>query len=204
MPSPHVTSRTTDEELVILTLKERDYYEHLMQHYEAKLTRYIRRISGARREDAQDILQEVFIKVYRNLNDFDGRLKFSSWIYRIAHNETVTHLRKITVRRIIHLDAHPALAQMLRSDFGVEEAIDREYLKKHLHKVINTLDEKYRVVLILYYEEGKNYQEMSDILQKPMATIATLLRRAKEKLKKQIIKHYQLFNVYVQHFAKDT
>lgn len=204
MPSPLITRRTTDEELVILALKERDYYGHLMRRYEAKLVRYIRRISGVRREDAEDILQDVFLKAFRNLNDFDSRLKFSSWIYRIAHNETVSHLRKMTIRRAVQLDAHPALAEMLRSDFDIEEAIDKKYLKRHLHKLIGALEERYRVVLILYYEEGKNYQEISDILKRPMSTVATLLRRAKEKLREQIINHYELFHAYVQHFTKNT
>lgn len=204
MPSPSSKPRTTDEELVILTLKERDTYEYLMQRYEAKLMRYIRRISGARREDAQDILQEVFLKAYRNLNDFDSRLKFSSWIYRIAHNETVSHLRKLNVRRTVQLDAHPALADMLHSNFDIEESIDKRYIKKHLHEMIGMLDEKYRTVLILRYEEEKNYQEISDILRKPTATVATLLRRAKEKLRKQILKHYQLFTFYGQDFSKNT
>lgn len=204
MPSQSIKPRTTDEELVILTLKERDTYEYLMQRYETKVKRYIRRISGARREDAEDILQEVFLKAYKNLNDFDSRLKFSSWIYRIAHNETVSHLRKLNVRRTVQLDAHPALADMLRSDFDVEESIDKKYLKKHLHKIINALDGKYRVVLVLYYEEEKSYQEISDILRKPAATVATLLRRAKEKLKEQVLKHYQLFTFYAQDLSKNN
>ncbi|MDD5489902.1 MAG: sigma-70 family RNA polymerase sigma factor, partial [Candidatus Moranbacteria bacterium] len=77
----------TDEEMVALTLKNQDYFACLVERYEPKLMRYIRRISAATQEDAEDLLQDVFVKVYRNLNDFDQKLKFSSWIYRIAHNQ---------------------------------------------------------------------------------------------------------------------
>src|SRR5665648_822001 len=61
----------TDEQIIVLTLKNQDYYLCLMKRYEAKLLNYILKISNINREDAEDILQEVFVKAYQNLNDFD-------------------------------------------------------------------------------------------------------------------------------------
>ena len=87
-----------DEELVALALKNQDFFACLVERYEPKLMRYVRRISAATQEDAEDLLQEIFVKVYRNLNDFDPDLKFSSWIYRIAHNQVISYWRK-TARR---------------------------------------------------------------------------------------------------------
>jgi len=87
-----------DEDLVKLTLEKQDNFLYLIKRYEAKLSRYIRRIAGLNKEDTEDILQEVFIKVYQNLNSFDKDLKFSSWIYRITHNEVIDSYRKKQAR----------------------------------------------------------------------------------------------------------
>src|SRR3989339_1384271 len=91
-------SQKTDEELVSLSLQNQDNYLFLIRRYQDKLLRYIQRISNVSLEDAEDILQEVFIKVYYKLNDFDPDLKFSSWIYRITHNQVISHYRKTQAR----------------------------------------------------------------------------------------------------------
>ena len=78
-----------DEQLVQLSLNNQDYFYYLMKRYEIKLLRYIKRLTTVSPEEAKDIIQEIFIKVYRNLNGFNPKLKFSSWIYRIAHNEII-------------------------------------------------------------------------------------------------------------------
>src|SRR3989344_5032191 len=89
----------TDEEIVALVLADNSaHYEYLIRQYENKLARYVERIAFLRKDDVKDIVQETFIKAYRHLNDFDVNLKFSSWIYRIAHNETMSFLRKMKVR----------------------------------------------------------------------------------------------------------
>lgn len=180
----------TDEELIELTLENKENYRYLMQRYEEKLTRYIIRLSGARREDAEDILQNVFIKAYRNLNDFDKSLKFSSWLYRIAHNEAVTFLRKMSVRpKTVDPEASSSIFNLLGADLNIEEVIDKKYLAEKIKEIISTLDEKYRDVILLKYIEDKDYREISDILKKPPETIATLLKRGREQLKKEILKY---------------
>lgn len=180
----------TDQELVAFALKEQKYYEHLVKRYEDKLMRYIIRLSGVSKEDAEDILQDVFIKVYIKLNDFDSRFKFSSWIYRIAHNETITHLRKMKIRpRIISSDATPLILNLIKDESDTEKNIDAKLLLEKISKVINNIGEKYKEVLVLKYLEEKDYQEISDILSKPMGTVATLLKRARGKLKKELLKN---------------
>jgi RNA polymerase sigma-70 factor (ECF subfamily) len=184
----------TDEDLIVLTFKNKESYRYLMQRYEEKLKRYIIRLSGAQKEDAEDILQNVFLKAYRNLKDFDKSLKFSSWIYRIAHNETVTFLRKKNVRpKTIDPETASIIISLIGSDLGIEEAIDKKNLSEKIKEIINTLDEDYRNVILLKYMEEKDYREISDILKKPMGTIATLLKRGKEKLKKEILKQTHIF-----------
>ncbi|MBU4536457.1 sigma-70 family RNA polymerase sigma factor [Patescibacteria group bacterium] len=86
--------KKTDGELVSLVLENSDYFLYLVRRYEQKLTRYIARISNLDKDDIEDVLQDIFIKVYKNLNGFDTSLKFSSWIYRITHNEVISNYRK--------------------------------------------------------------------------------------------------------------
>ena len=161
-----------------------------MERYEKKLMRYIRRICFINEEEAEDILQEVWIKAYQHLNDFNTDLSFSSWIYKITHNQSVSYLRKLNVRpKTFYPDPESSLFGSFSGDMNIQQKIDKKYFKKNIMHLLNTLDEKYRTVLILKYLENKNYQEISDILKKPMGTVATLLNRAKKKLKVKIIKN---------------
>lgn len=194
MLGDNVNLNKTDEELVQLTLRDKEYYQYLLKRYEDKLLRYIIRVAKINQEDAKDVLQEVFIKAYINLNDFDPSLKFSSWIYRIAHNEAVTFLRKNKHKLpVINFELDKAFVEATRSDLDIKEEIDQKYFLANFQKIINNLDNKdYRDVLILRYIEEKDYGEISDILKKPIGTIATLLSRAKKKIKNELLKINQL------------
>ena len=176
----------TDEDLVILTLKDQDNFLYLMKRYESKLLRYVMRISNLDRHEAEDIIQEVFIKTYQNINDFDSSLKFSSWIYRITHNQVISNYRKTKARpQVITWEEKDNFLNNLASDFDLNKEIDLKYLKKDIYKILSKLDIKYREILILRFLEDKDYKEISDILKKPMGTVATLINRAKEQFKKK-------------------
>lgn len=178
-----------DEELVSLSLRDQEFFLCIVKNYEAKLARYIARISNFSAEERQDILQEIFIKVYKNLNAFDNSLKFSSWIYRIAHNETISHFRKSKSRpQIVAIGEDNRLIENLASDLDLEKEIDHNILTEKIITLLGLIDYKYREVLILRFLEDKSYQEISDILKKPQNTVATLINRAKKKLIDQIQK----------------
>ena len=184
----------TDEELVALIFGNQELYLHLMRRYEAKILRYIMRISGLNHDDAEDVLQEVFIKAYKNLHDFDPGLKFSSWLYRIAHNETVSHFRKTKSRpQIVRSQAEDGdgLLEKIAVDPDFQRLFDGEIVKRDVRQALDGLDEKYRTALILRYMEERDYGEISDILEKPMGTVATLINRAKERLRNEINKRGQ-------------
>lgn len=176
----------TDEELVALALTNQDYFACIVERYEKKLLSYIIRISGLGREDAEDVLQEVFVKTYVNLNSFDSKLKFSSWIYRITHNEVINSYRKKKARPQSAMDLDDEFLNNLASDMSTDGHIDGLYLKESVKMVMEKIEPRYREVLVLRFWEDKDYGEISDILKKPMGTVATLLSRAKANFEKEL------------------
>jgi len=172
----------SDEELVSLSLKNQDFFYYLLNRYENKLLRYLSRTFLFQKDDAKDVLQETFLKIYKNLNGFDRNLKFSSWAYRIAHNEGVSFLRKRGSKTFNSLKEDD-LAK-ISSDLDLENETDKKYSAKRVREIISQLDEKYREVLVLKFLEDKSYEEISDIIKKPIGTVATLISRAKKQFKK--------------------
>ncbi|OGZ81280.1 MAG: hypothetical protein A2312_02145 [Candidatus Staskawiczbacteria bacterium RIFOXYB2_FULL_32_9] len=184
----------SDPELVELSLKNKEFYGFLIQKYQDKLKRYILRISGGVYNDADDILQDVFIKVYKNLNDYDPELKFSSWIYRITHNETISFLRKVNRKPTTYnFEIDAVKVKTIEEDLTLDQKLDNLKVKENLLRIISNLDKKYQDVVLLRYTEDKDYQEISDILKKPQGTVATLLRQAKGQLKEEITNNRHLF-----------
>jgi RNA polymerase sigma-70 factor (ECF subfamily) len=176
-----------DEDLVAETLHNPNAYVFIVERYEAKLLRYILRISMGTKEDAEDILQDVFLSAYKNLNDFDQDLKFSSWIYRIAHNKVISRFRKISARpKTITYEGDSQLLNVLASEESIERDLDKKYTETQVKEMLDKMDEKYREVLVLKFLEEKDYKEISDILEKPMGTVATLISRAKKQFKEKI------------------
>ena len=175
---PEIVSDTT---LIENARKDSSAYSAVIAKYAPVLSRYLYRLGCTNPQDREDVLQEIFIKVYVNLNEYDTDLSFSSWIYRIAHNETISFFRKKNVRpQTIPVDEYE---DMIPSTENRYELYDVQISKERLLAGLNQLDEKYREVLVLQYFEEKNYEEISDILKKPPNTVATLIRRAKEKLR---------------------
>lgn len=174
----------SDEELVTLTLKDKEHFGLLIERYEAKLSRYITRLGVRNDEDKLDVLQDIFIKVYKNLNGFDVKLSFSSWIYRIAHNEAISWYRKKNVRPEGHLVAESdEIVTLLSSkEDAADVQFDKEVNANQVSAALEDIDAKYREVLILRFFEHKEYDEISDILQIPVGSVGTLIHRGKKQL----------------------
>jgi len=179
----------TDAELAALILNEKAYLACIIERYEGKLRRYIRRITNVSEDDLDDILQDIFIKVYINIEGFNRGLTFSSWIYRIAHNTVISSYRKKGARPEGHMvDIEDEVLANIIGDGDVEKEVDAGYLREHLLLAMDGISQKYKDVLILRFFEEKEYQEISDILQKPPGSVATLINRAKAQLKKEFIR----------------
>jgi RNA polymerase sigma-70 factor, ECF subfamily len=161
----------------------------LIKSYEAKLKRYIMRISHFSEPEAEEILQEVFLKSWKNLNSYDSSLKFSNWIYRITHNETISSFRKHKSRGYDRTDSiDDSLFQLADDNIDFAKDLDRKHRSLEVRKSIQELPKKYKEVLVLRYFEDKSYDEISDILKKPAGTVATLINRAKKALKENLRK----------------
>ena len=89
-----VCKELSDAEILRKSLENLDYFSCIFERYEAQLLRYILRLANMPEEEAQDILQDAFIKIWKNLHAIDARMKISSWIFRVIHNETISWLRK--------------------------------------------------------------------------------------------------------------
>ncbi len=174
----------SDAEVVKMTLKDPNQYGLLVERYEAKLQRYILRLGVRVLDDQLDVLQEIFIKAYRNLNSFDTSLSFSSWIYRIAHNEAISFYRKKNVRPEGHLvgDGDEVLSFISSSLDTADVKFDQGINAEEVNKALGLIDEKYREPLVLRFFEHKEYDEISDILQIPIGSVGTLIHRGKKQL----------------------
>jgi len=172
----------TDEQIVKIIQKGNvEAFEILVNRLQEKLLRYIKRLVFDN-NDAEDILQNVFIKAYQNIMGFNFDYKFSSWIYRIAHNESVNYLRLLNKRPIFNIE-WDILFPINVSKNEIGEEIDKESLSKWIQDNLKNIDKKYQEVLSLYYLEDMSYKDISDVLQIPIATVGVRIKRAKNIMK---------------------
>jgi len=155
----------------------------LMARYQPKLARYGSRFL-ARSDDVEDIVQDIFVNVYRNIKGFDSSQRFSPWIYRIAHNAFVNELRRKS-RTPIRIPDFDLLALHTPSGERADDLSEHESLARLVESGLAGIDPKYREVLILYFMEELSYREIADVLRIPVATVGVRLLRAKNALKKE-------------------
>jgi RNA polymerase sigma-70 factor (ECF subfamily) len=182
------THPLTDEAVARGALKDKEQFALLIERYEATLGRYFERLGVRVREDREDLLQNAFLKAYRNLNSFDPELAFSSWMYRIAHNEAMSFFRAKKARPQVVLGEE---GQMLLTELKDESAdttalADARLGAEQLSRGLALLDAKYRDVLTLRFFEERSYAEISDIMELPVGTVATLIHRAKRALRRAL------------------
>ncbi len=179
----------TDEELIARVLAgDETAYETIVARYGDYVYTIAVRIVG-NDEDAEDVAQEAFVRAYRALPGFRGDSKFSSWLYRIATNRALTHLKRRRRRVVtVGLDAGPRVeAGASEVGRGSERGPDRLVLddefRREVRAAVLELPERYRVVVTLFYLEEKSYKEVAAILGIPMGTLKTHLHRARALLR---------------------
>jgi RNA polymerase sigma-70 factor (ECF subfamily) len=167
----------SDEEVVEkIRSVDQELFSIIIERYQHKLMRYATHL--VHDEDvALDIVQNSFIKAFVNLHGFDSKKKFSSWIYRIVHNEAMNSIKKY--KKEIHMPEG--------FDFASDEDISRDFEQREnsskVEKCLKKMPILYSEPLSLYYLDEKTYEEISDILRIPMGTVATRISRAKIAMK---------------------
>jgi RNA polymerase sigma-70 factor (ECF subfamily) len=187
-----ISPPTKDEEIVRLVIQgDKELFGELIDRYETKLTRYVKRFTQSP-DDVSDIIQVIFIKAYINLQSFDTSRSFNSWVYRIAHNESVTHLKKRSNEKVSFIDFDTFFPHPFAKEETDGRTLQRE-MKEILETSLSQVSPKYREVLVLYYYDELSYQEIADVLHIPIATVGVRIKRGKEALEKIVVsKHYQV------------
>jgi len=170
-------SKLTDEEIVEKVRSgECDIYAVIIERYKNKLLRYVTSMVHDN-DKSSYIVQDSLVKAYINLKGFNTKKKFSSWVYRIVHNEAMNEVKKYQ-KEVPLLDDF---------DFESEEDTKRDFEQKetaeHVEKCLNLIPITYSEPLSLYYLDEKSYEEISDILRIPMGTVAIRISRAKKLMK---------------------
>lgn len=161
-----------------------ELFGFLVQRYEAKIRRYAGKFLFGY-NDIDDIIQEVFLKAYVNIQSFDVSRKFSSWLYRIAHNEFINAIKKRKKEPLPLFDADALFPHLISRENVDKEANEKE-TKQLIDKCLNRLEPKYREPLVLYYFEELSYKEIADILRIPVSTVGIRIKRAKKIMKSLI------------------
>ena len=168
-----------------------DAFEHLINNYEALVVHIVYRIVRSK-EDREDICQEVFMKIYRNLAGFRFESKLSTWIARVAYNTSMNHLDK---KREIPLEEfRPDLETLddLPGDRDLPDEIAEDMdISSRLRSEIENLPPAYRSVLTLYHLEQMSYNEIGEIMGIPEGTVKSHLFRARKHLRARLLSRYR-------------
>ncbi len=171
----------TDNQIVKKIIKEdKDAYSLIVERYQSRLYTYIFRLTN-HREEATDILQEVFLKAYKNIKGFNQKKKFSSWIYRIAHNESVNWLKKNTKVKKQSIDDDENKID-IADDLDLTQQLETDTEKEELVEKMHKLPSNYKEVLVLRYMEERSYEEIGEIVKKSTNAVGILINRAKKRL----------------------
>ena len=156
-------------------------------------------------EDAKDISQEVFLKAYRSLSNFDERSAFSTWLYRITHNTCIDEMRKRKGKQSYSLEEEleneEGSMQRQIADEGdtPEESLLREEQKSEILQALDNLSAEHKAAIILRDVKGLSYEEIAEILELSLGTVKSRISRGRNQLKKEILKMREQNEKNVRH-----
>ena len=187
--------QSADHELVALarTGSEKAYRE-LLDRYQRPVFSLIYRMVRDR-ELSEDLAQETFVKVFNHLDSYNPKYKFSSWIFKIASNLSIDHLRKKepqTVsldgsRNAQTSDEVEATRITVESrDENPEEFLEAKELGEEIERAIGLLRTEYRTAILLRHVEGRPYEEIAEIMDVPLGTVKTYIHRARGELRETL------------------
>jgi RNA polymerase sigma-70 factor (ECF subfamily) len=163
----------------------------LIQAYQKHVFNLAFRLSG-NYDDAQDIAQEAFIRVFNSINSFRGEANFSTWIYRIVTNVFLDERKKQRVRdhgsldEYLELEDSSVARQIEDPSPGPEASVEQRERNEVVGQAVLALPENQRVMIALYHFQGRSYEEIADIMQLPIGTVKSRLNRARLALKEKL------------------
>jgi RNA polymerase sigma-70 factor, ECF subfamily len=193
-PSVREQLRTLDDAAVVTAFldgEERAFAE-LVERYQTRLLNFIYRTIGDR-EKAEDLVQEVFIRVYRHLHRFDRTKKFSTWIYTIASNLAKNELRNRSRNPLVlfqtlmkNREADQRPLEWEDNTYRPDDLFRKRHLKSQVDAAVDQLPEHHRTVFVLREMEGKTYEEIAEITDTNLGTVKSRLNRARNSFAKII------------------
>ena len=188
-------AQLTDQDVIKHAREGRESaFRELIRRYERPVFSVIYRMVRDR-ELAEDLAQETFIKVLNALDRYDPSYKLSSWIFKIAHNNTVDHIRKKTPE-MLSLEGSPHARTQEQAEATSFTAVDtaedpEQYthsreLGAQIEAAIATLRPQYREAILLWHVEGRPYDEIADIMDLPLGTVKTYIHRGRNELREKL------------------
>jgi RNA polymerase sigma-70 factor (ECF subfamily) len=192
MPSAPEWARLSDQEVVLLARGGQEAaYRELIRRYERPIFALLFRMVRDR-ELAEDLSQETFIKVLNALDSYRPEYKFSSWVFKIANNAAIDHLRRreldtLSLEGSPHAETPQAVEATAlqigeRGETALEEVENKE-LGGEIERAIAKLRPEYRTCILLRHVEGRAYEEIAEILNLPLGTVKTYIHRARNELR---------------------
>jgi len=188
-------ARLDDRELAALAAQGREAaFREILARYERPVFSLVYRMVRDRTL-AEDLAQEAFIRAFNAIRSYDSSYKFSNWIFKIANNHTIDHLRKKKLDTVsIHGSPHATSDEEInRSRVVLEsgdenplELLEHRELGGQIEESIGELREEYRTVILLRHVEGYAYEEIAEIMELPLGTVKTYLHRARNELKTRL------------------
>lgn len=173
----------SEKELLILAKnKNLEAFEKILFLYDKSIYNYLYRLTG-RKEDAEDLTQKTFIKLYKSLKSINLDKNFKAWLYRIATNTAYDWFRKKKREAELLITEPDKYFETLEP----EDAYYNVETSQELESALNKLKPIHKSVLLLFYKESLQYQEIAEALNIPLNTVKTHLYRAKEALKKELL-----------------
>ena len=188
-------ARLDDRELATLAARGREAaFRELLKRYERPVFSLIYRMVRDRTL-AEDLAQEAFIRAFNAIGSYNTTYKFSNWIFKIANNHTIDHLRKRKLDTVsIHGSPHATTQDEINQSRVVVESGDESPLELVVNRelggqietAIGELREEYRTVILLRHVEGYAYEEIAEVMDLPLGTVKTYLHRARNELKTKL------------------
>ncbi|HKR22470.1 MAG TPA: sigma-70 family RNA polymerase sigma factor [Pyrinomonadaceae bacterium] len=164
-------------------------FEELVRRYQRPISAYVYRMVG-NYESALDLTQEIFIKVYNSLNRYRSEFKFSTWIYKIAHNAAVDHLRRTATREqslVVGSEGEQFDLPIESGRLSPEQESEQRERRVEIETVVRALPANYRELIILRHSQDLSYEEIVEVTGLPLGTVKNRLFRAREMMRQQFV-----------------